>query len=390
VANTLTSLIPTIYQAADIVSRELVGMVPSVALSPSAERAALNQTITTFVAPAATASDITPGVTPPNDGDQTIGNVQMSITKSRRVPVRWNGEEEKSLTAPGGPGLEAMRRDQFAQGFRTLANEMEADLTALHILASRAAGTAGTTPFAFSATRSGFEDVAEARKVLVDNGAPLTDINLVLGTAAGAKLRSIGQLNNIQASNSESFLRQGVLMPIHGVDMRESGQIKSFTKGTGASATTNNAGYAIGATTITLASAGTGTILAGDVITFAGDANQYVVLTGDADVSGGGTVVLAAPGLRQAIPAAATNITVVASSTRNMIFHRNAIVLATRVPARPAQGDSAIDVMQVTDPRSGITFEVAVYPQYRQVQYEISVAWGVKVIKPEHLGLLLG
>lgn len=389
-ANTLTSLIPTIFQAADIVSRELVGMIPSVALSPSAERAALNQTITTFVAPAATASDITPGVTPPNDGDQTLGNVQMAITKSRRVPVRWNGEEERALTAPGGPGIEGMRRDQFAQGFRTLANEMEADLTALHLLASRAAGTAGTTPFAFSATRSGFEDVADARKVLVDNGAPLTDMNLVLGTSAGAKLRSIGQLNNAQAAQDVSFLRQGVLLPIHGVDMRESGQIKSFTKGTGASATTNTAGYAVGSTTITLASAGTGTILAGDVITFAGDVNQYVVLTGDADVSNAGTVVLAAPGLRQAIPASATAITVVGNSTRNMIFNRNAIVLATRVPARPAQGDSAIDVMQVTDSRSGITFEVAVYPQYRQVQYEISVAWGVKVIKPEHVVLLLG
>jgi hypothetical protein len=174
------------------------------------------------------------------------------------------------------------------------------------------------------------------------------------------------------------------------MDIRESGQIRSHTRGTGASATTNAAGYAVGATTITLASAGTGTILAGDVITFAGDTNQYVVLTGDADVSGGGTVVLAAPGLRQAIPASATAITVVASSTRNLAFHRNAIVLAARVPARPTEGDLAEDVTIVTDPRSGISFEVALYKQYRQVQYEISLAWGVKAIKPEHIAVLLG
>lgn len=389
-ANTITGLIVTIYEALDVVSRELVGMIPSVALSASAERAAVGQTITSFVAPAAAAGDITPGVTPPNDGDQTIGNQTMSISKSRRVPVRWNGDESISLNAPGGPGRQNIMKDQFAQGFRTLANEIEADLTALHLNASRAYGTAGTTPFSFSATKSGFDDVAEARRILVDNGSPESGMQMVLGTAAGAKLRSLAQLNNAQASNDVSFLRQGILLPLHGVDIRESGQIKSFTKGTGASATTNSAGYAVGATTITLAVAGTGTILAGDVITFAGDTNQYVVVTGDADVSNGGTVVIAAPGLRVAIPASATAITVVGNSTRNMIFHRNAIVLATRVPARPEEGDLADDVMQVTDPRSGITFEIAIYKQYRQVQYEISVAWGVKAQKTEHMGLLLG
>lgn len=387
---TITNLIPTIYEALDVVSRELVGMVPSVALSASSQRAAKDQTITSFVAPAASAGDITPAVAPPNDGDQTIGNVQMSISKARRVPVRWNGEQSLSLNAPGGPGRNNIQRDQFAQAFRTLANEIEADLAALHLYASRAAGTGGTTPFAFSATRSGFEDVADARKVLVDNGAPQSDINLVLGTTAGAKLRSIGQLNNAQASADQSFLRQGILMPIHGVDMRESGQINSFTKGTGASATTNNAGYAVDATTITLAVAGTGTILAGDVISFAGDANKYLVVTGDADVSGGGTVVLAAPGLMKAIPASATAITVEGSSVRNMIFHRNAIVLATRLPARPEEGDLAEDVMTFTDPRSGLSFEVALYKQYRQAQYEISIAWGVKAVKTDHIGILLG
>jgi hypothetical protein len=30
------------------------------------------------------------------------------------------------------------------------------------------------------------------------------------------------------------------------------------------------------------------------------------------------------------------------------------------------------------------------YPQYRQMQYEISAAWGVKGIKPNHCSLLLG
>jgi hypothetical protein len=81
-------------------------------------------------------------------------------------------------------------------------------------------------------------------------------------------------------------------------------------KGTAVSATTDNAGYAIAATTITLASAGTGSILAGDYVRFSGQTTSYLVATGDASVAAGGTIVLAAPGLVAAIPAAPTAITV--------------------------------------------------------------------------------
>jgi hypothetical protein len=373
-----------------MVLREQVGLIPAVYLGASSERAAKDQTIISPVAPAATATDITPGVTPPDDGDQTIGNVQLTISKARRVPVRWNGEQSLALDAPGGVGRDRIQRDQFAQGIRTLVNEVEADLAALHIYASRAAGMADTTPFAFSATRSGFEDVADVRQVLVDNGSPLSDMQLVLGTTAGARLRSLAQLNNAQASADTTFLRQGILLPIHGMDIRESGAILSHSKGSAASATTNAAGYAVGATTITLAAAGTGAILAGDVITFAGDSNKYLVVSGDADVSAGGTIVLATPGLRQAIAASATAITVAGSSVRNMAFHRHSIVLAARVPARPKEKDLAEDVTIITDPRSGLSLEVALYKQYRQIQYEISLAWGVKVVKPELLAVLLG
>jgi hypothetical protein len=175
-----------------------------------------------------------------------------------------------------------------------------------------------------------------------------------------------------------------------GFTMGYSAAIPTFTKGTGASATTNTAGYAIGATVITLASAGTGTIIVGDVITFAGDTNQYVVAAGDADVSGGGTITLAAPGLRRAIPAAATAITLAATSVRNAYFSNNAIILAARQPAMPEGGDAADDVISVTDPLSGLVFQIATYRQYRRIKYEVGLAWGVKCVKPEHLGILLG
>lgn len=383
-ANTLTNLIPELYNSLDVVSRELVGLIPAVSSDMTFERAAVGQTVRSPVAPAATAGDITPGVTPPDDGDQTIGNVNMSITKARRVPVRWNGEQSLGLDN-NGPGRMNIMRDQFAQAMRTLTNEVEADLAALHIAASRAHGTAGTTPFG---TAGDFTDATNALKILKDNGAPQSDLHLIIDTSAGAKL--LGLQSRYDIAGDTTMQNQGIIVNKAGWDIRESAAIVTSTAGTAASATTNNAGYAVGATVITLASAGTGTLVAGDVVTFAGDTNKYVIASGDADVSNGGTITLAAPGLRVAMSAATKAITVVAAAARNMAFSRNAIALATRAPALPSEGDLAVDRQIITDPRSGLSFEVSQYMQYRQVQYEVALAWGVKAVKPEHMALLLG
>jgi len=382
-ANTLTGLIPTLYNSLDVVSRELVGFIPSVTSDMTHERAAVGQRVLSPVAPEATASDITPGVTPPDDGDQDIGNVPMEITKSRRVPIRWNGEERLGVDNNGAQ-YNIILRDQFSQAMRALTNEVEADLAGLHINASRAYGTAGTTPFAAS-----HEETAFLRKLLVDNGTPDGDLQMVLDTSAGAKMRSLVNLSRVDASGTAGTLRQGVLFDLNGFAIRESAAIRQFAAGAGAGATTDATGYAEGETAITLAAAGAGDIKAGDGITFAGDPNIYIVAVGAAAVSGA-TITLAAPGLVQAIPTAATAVTVEANSVRSMGFARSAMALATRAPALPENGDLAIDRTTVTDAASGLSFEVSIYPQYRQMQYEVALAWGVAAVKPEHMGVLLG
>lgn len=379
-ANTLTNLTTTLYNALDVVNRELVGLIPSVASDMQYTRAAKGQTVMSHVAPASTASDIAPGVTPPNDGDQTIGNVTMTISKSRRVPVRWNGEEKLALDN-NGASYNKILSDQFAQAMRALCNEVESDLAALYVGSSRATGTAGTTPFTSDLTAT-----AAAGKILKDNGAPQTDWQLVMDTTAGVKFRTLTQLTKANEAGTTDVLRKGVLMSVHGFDIRESAQIKTPTKGTGTAYTSSAAGFAVGTTSIPVIT-GSGTILAGDVVTFAGDTNQYIVATG---VAAPGTIVLAAPGLRQAIPASATALTISNTSTRNLAFSKNALVLATRLPALPEQGDMADDRMIVTDPVSGLSFDVGVYTQYRQVQFEIALAWGAAVAKADHLVTILG
>ena len=377
--NTLTPLIPEIYEALDIVSRELTGMIPSATLNASANTAAVGQAIRVDIEPEGNGGDVTPAMVVPDPTGQTSGFTDIIITKSRFREFGFNGEDQKGLNT--GAGYGTVRANRIAQAIRKLTNEVEADLCGLQSTFSRAHGTAGTTPFG---TANDYTDASNALKILKDNGSPLQDNQLVINTAAGVNF--LGKQSAVNAAGTDSMLRQGVLLDVNGMPIRESAQINTPAIGGGTSYTSHASGFPVGTTSITLIT-GSGTVLAGDVVTFAGDTNKYVVTTG---VTAAGALVIAAPGLVQALPAAAKALSIVAASARNMAFNRSAIVLAARAPARPAEGDMASDVIVITDPRSGLSMEFAMYQGYRKVRYEVGLAWGVKNIKPEHTALLLG
>jgi hypothetical protein len=379
-ANTLTGLISTLYKAADTVARELVGFIPAVYKDSDVAQVAKDQVITYPIIGAQTAGDITPAATGPNPSGQTVTTGTMTISKSRSVAFPWNGEEQASVRAVYAQTLEA----QFAQAMRTLCNEIESDLfLAAKRGASRAYGSAGTTPFG---TAGNFGDFAQIKKILDDNGAPATDRHLVLSSAAATQILTLqSSLFKVNEAGSDSMLRTGSLGSVEGLMMHQSGGIVSHTKGTGGSYVFNGS-HAIGATTI-VAKTGSNPILYGDVLAFEDDANnKYVVNTG---ITAPGSLVIGGPGLRQAQTDGKT-ITVGNNYTGNWAFERNALHLITRLPLMPEGGDSADDVVEITDPLSGLSFQVALYRQYRQVSYEVGLAWGVKAVKSDFIATLLG
>lgn len=381
-ANVLTDLAADIYKAADTVGRELVGFIPASTINAdSSERVAKNGVIRAAYTRSATAADISESMTIPEGSDQTIDNKTMTISKARSVQIPWTGEDMRHVN--NGAGYETIYGDQLSQAMRTLTNEVESDLsTAAYQGASRAIGTAGTTPFA-----SNFDTVATARQIIVDNGGVTNDgrLALVMNSSAGTKMRNLASLNQVNTSGGSDLLRQGVLLDLQGVSMRESAQVKAHTKGTGTNYVVNNAATeAIGQTVITL-DGGSGTIIAGDCVTFNGDANIYVVQTALA----GGDIVLNAPGL---IAAAANDaaLTVGNDFTANVMFHQSALELAMRAPAIPGGEDAAVDAMLVQDPHSGLVFEIRVYKGYRKQMIEVAATWGVKAWKSENIAVLLG
>jgi hypothetical protein len=381
-SNTLTGIIPTIYTALNVVSREMVGFIPAVSRDAKADRAALNQAVRSPIGEAGELEDITPGQNPAASGGTTVDYVDVTITKSKAAPILWSGEESLSVGEYGQ--YDTILADQFADGMRKLVNAVEIDLALAAVTgASRAYGTAGTTPFG---TAGDLSDFAGVSQILDDNGCPNTDRQLVIGSAAMANLRGKQSvLFKVNEAGTNDMLRNGMTDRVQGFALRNSAGFRTHTKGTGANFDTNlGASLAIGDTSIAV-DTGTGTILAGDIVTFAGDANKYVVGT----ALSGGAFALNDPGLRAAL-ADGVDVTLGNSYTPNVAFARTAIVLASRAPAIPKGGDSADDAMIVTDPISGISFEVRVYRQYRQVKYEVCLAWGVKAVKSAHIATMLG
>jgi hypothetical protein len=384
-ANTLTNLIPTVIQGMDVVSREQVGFIPSVNRDPSADRVAKNQTMYSWKTGAATLSDIAPANVSPQGADKSISNVSITITNYKMTDFYFTGEEEKAL----GGAYGGIVSDLVEQAIRAIINQMESDIyTAAYVGASRAYGTAGTTPFGTNTGES-----AQMKKILDDNGAPLGTRSLVIDTTAGASLRTLSNLTKVNEAGTNMTLRDGELLNLNMFSIKESAQITAPTAGTMASATSTNAAFTVGQTVIPLATAGTGVVAAGDIITFANDTNKYQVASvsfAGANPASGDSITLTAPGLRKAQSAATRAITVVAAATRNLAFSKNAILLATRLPAVVSGGDIATDRQTITDDRSGISLELSMYPQYRQVRYELAAAWSATVLKPEHIATLLG
>jgi hypothetical protein len=377
-ANVLTDLAGDIYTAADIVGRELTGASSSVMRNTSNERASIGDPIRSFFTRQATAISPSPSMTIPEGTDQSVDNKTLTISKDRAVQIPWTGEDMKHVN--NGSGFDTIYGDQIRQAMRTISNEIEADvLIEGYQNASRAVGTAGTTPFG-----SDFDVVAEARQILVDNGTPIDNqITMVLNTLAGTKLRNLAQLQKVNESGGAELLRQGALLDLQGIMLKESAGVQAHTQGTGTGNQVN--GTQAAGDTVILADTGQDTIVAGDVVTFAGDTNKYVVTV----ALSGGQFEIASPGLRVA-PADDAAITVGGSYTGNIAFHRNAIELVMRAPAVPAGGDTADDEMMVQDPSSGLVFAIRSYKGYRKAMFEVAAVWGQRCWKPDFVATILG
>ena len=375
-ANTLTALQPILFSAAQEVSNEPFGCISSINASFDDKAVAKGDLVKVPVAPTRAVSAFTPGNVANTGTDATADAVSVQITASNKVDWNLSGEQIRSLDNGAESG--EWVRQMIAQGMRALRNVAEADCAAsIKQGASRAFGTAGTTPFA-----TDLSALTNARKILQDNGAPLADLQIVIDTNAGLNLRNLGIIQQAYQAGNDAERRSGLFLRQFGFAINESAGIATHTKGTGAGYLTSGA-TAPGAKDVALVT-GTGTVLTGDVVTFAADAvNKYVVGTG---ITAPGTISLNRPGARVTI-ATGNALTVGANYTPNMAFERSAVVGIMRPPLFP--DNPTMQKTLISDDK-GMTYLLVQIAQYGQVTWELHLAHGFKVVQPEHVTLVLG
>lgn len=378
----MKDLINPIYKAFPYMNREMTGFLSAVNLNGDIARASIHDTVRVPLATAGAVEDYKTGWTGVDglavEGDVPYVEVKMTHRKCVKIPL--DGELEAAGKNAGiWPDIMEKR---IADAYRKLINQMEADLAAEVVAgATRAYGSVGTVPFGVAGDLT---DIAQLNLILDENGCPMDDRQLVLNQVALANMRGkMSNLFKVNEAGTDAFLREGYTGNLQGMYIRSSAGLKKHAKGTGTGYLVNGA-VAAKDRTINL-DTGSGTVLAGDVVTFANDTNKYVVTKG---VDAPGALEIGKPGAADAI-ADNTAMTVGAAYVPSVAFQRGAVVMGVRAPYLPSVGDAAKETYTAVDPVTGIPFQFAIYTGHGVAELEISVVYGAKVIHSDNVALLI-
>jgi hypothetical protein len=380
-SNVMTALQPLLFSAAQVVSAEPVGCLDGCTKDFNDKGVAKGDKVIVPVSPPTTSlNDYTPAAYAPTGTSYTAGNVEVTITAAKNDSWYLTGEQLRSLE--NADSDKEWARQRILQAMRALRNAAAADCAvAIKQGASRAVGTSGTTPFVDSL--SSWKDVWKEMK---RNGAPFADMQLGLDINAYSNLFNLGVIQQANLAGSDEERRSGILQRQFGFMPRVDASIVSHTAGTGTS-------YAIDSTfgtdlrdyTLGLKS-GSGTVLSGDVLNIVSDTNKYVCNVGNTT---NGAITIGRPGLMTAsADARAVTIEKVSSTyVPNVAFERSSTVAVLRPPIFPQ--NPTITQMPISD-EFGLTYLFLDIAQYGQRSWELHLAWGFKVVQPEHVMILMG
>jgi len=214
-------------------------------------------------------------------------------------------------------------------------------------------------------------DITGPRKVLFDNGVPMGDESMMhymvdstmemglLGLSAFTQHQGAGQ-QGVEAQN------RGYIGKKYGFNFFANQNVQSHTSGTindTALLVNNASGYAAGSTTMNLdaADAGvTGTLVAGDSFSIAGQTQRYVVTGTFTAASNAFTAVTFLPGLAAAVVDDQAVTVRKDSHVGNLAFHRNYMALA--LAPLPTLGDGAgARIATASDPITGLSLRSRIY-----------------------------
>jgi len=236
------------------------------------------------------------------------------------------------------------------------------------------AGTSAVTPFA-----ADLAAYLEARKILAQQLAPMDPRNAVLDPAAEANALQLRAFQDASFGGGNEVIINGQIGRKVGALWVMDQNIPTHVAGTYTTGylINNGAGYPAGTKTVTVDGGALGTLVAGDIITFAGVSGTYVVVS----TVGGGTVtsITFEPGLAGAVLDNAA-VTQKDDHVVNLLFHRDAFALAMR----PFSGADPLGLgayQSAVDPVSGLVLRLEVTREHKRTRFAYDVLYGVKTVR---------
>jgi hypothetical protein len=323
--------------------------------------------------------DVVPAATYPTPTDTTTQQVQITLDKwKQNDPFYLTDKDCQEIMAS-----EYFIPMQMEEAVKALAGEVNLSIHREYKGVYGYTGTAGTTPFASNVT-----DATNARKVLHQQLAPRSERRGVLNFDAEANALALPAFSDAEKIMSATVKMEGEIGRKYGIDWVADDHVLTHTStpfSAGAVTVNGVAAAAPTARTSTLSIAkatNTSPLVAGDIITFAGDSQTYVVTT-DVTLAVGNTNVTVAPGLKVA-KAGGEAVTLKASHVVNLAFHRDAFAFATRPLADDAiSKELGNKILSMQDPLTGLVLRLEVMRQHKQVAWEFDILWGAKLIRPE-------
>ncbi len=368
-ANDLTNILPKILARSLSVLRERCMMPQLVNLDYSDEAAEKGDTIDVPVSTAVATRDVAPAEVPPAVVGATPTKVQISLNN-------WRQSDPFALT---DNDLLKVDKDsaflpmQVGEAVRGLANYINSTVHAEYKGIYGFTGTAGATPFASAVT-----DATNARKILNQQLCPLNNRRAVINFDCEANMLALSAFSSLQEIGESGPRIEGQIGRKYGIDWYADDAVVTHTAGSGSAYVTNGT-QALGATSIVLQT-GSGTVLVGDIVTFAGHSQTYVVTTG---IAAPGTIVINPP-LKVAVTTGVL-MTSKASHVVNIAMHREAFALAMRPVLDSTAGlpmGGTMDVATFTDPISGLSLRLERKREHKQTAWEFDALWGTKLVRP--------
>ena len=315
------------------------------------------------------AKDVSPAATAPEDKDITPPTVTIKLDQWKEAAFYLTDKNMLEV-------MDGTIPMQASEAIKAIANNVNGYLLSLGRRFYGFVGTPGVTPFAT------VKDATGARKVLNRQDAPKDDRRIVLDPGAEAEALSLSGFADVGKSGDSKPIIEGTIGRKYGFDWAMDQQVPVFpasvmTEG----ALSVNGAHAAGVEVVNLNKAANAAALKdGDILTFAGHEQTYVVVKDTALTVGNNAVEIYPP---LAVPLAGSEaVTVAGPHVLNLAFHRDAIAFATRPLADSVEGLGSL-IQAAVDPVSGLSLRLEVTRQHKRTRFSYDILYGANVVRRE-------